>query len=170
MDGHQYEYQCAKILKNKGFSHIGVTEGSGDQGIDIIAYSGGKKYGIQCKYYSSPVGNHAVQEVFTGARYYRCDVAVVMTNSTFTKSAKELANKTGVLLWGNNSVPQGVSSFWLTKFIGIVSCLVSVFNLLDTSNGVFIKTFEYVPLILGGLCSVFEYRQWGMPFFHLYSF
>ncbi len=43
MDGHQYEYQCAKKLKSMGFSKVTVTKGSGDQGIDIIAYSGGKK-------------------------------------------------------------------------------------------------------------------------------
>ena len=124
MDGHQYEYQCAKILKNKGFSKVQVTKGSGDQGIDVIAYSGGKKYGIQCKYYTSPVGNHAVQEAFAGAKYYNCDVAVVMTNNTFTSAARELAKKTGVLLWENSKVSQSANSFWLTKFIGIFVCIV----------------------------------------------
>ena len=48
MNGHQYEHQCAKRLKSKGFYNVTVTKGSGDQGIDVIAYSGGKKYGIQC--------------------------------------------------------------------------------------------------------------------------
>lgn len=104
-DGHQYEYECARILKKKGFRRVNVTKGSGDQGIDVIAYKNGKKYGIQCKYYSSPVGNHAVQEVFAGAKHYNCDIAVVMTNNTFTKSAKELAKSTGVELWPNNKVP-----------------------------------------------------------------
>lgn len=104
-DGHQYEYKCAKILKKKGFQMVSVTKGSGDQGIDIIAYKNGQKYGIQCKHYSSPVGNHAVQEVFAGAKYYNCDIAVVMTNNTFTKSAKELAESTRVELWSNNKVP-----------------------------------------------------------------
>lgn len=92
-NGHQYEYQCAKMLRQNGFHKVRVTKGSGDQGIDIIAHKDEKKYGIQCKYYSSPIGNHAVQEAFSGAKYYNCDLAVVMTNNTFTKSAKELAKK-----------------------------------------------------------------------------
>ena len=86
-EGHQYEYRCADRLKRKGFNKVTVTRGSGDQGIDILAYKDGKKYGIQCKYYTSPVSNKAVQEAFAGAKYYGCDVAAVMTNSTFTKSA-----------------------------------------------------------------------------------
>ena len=90
MDGYQFEEQCAIILKRKHFSKIEVTKSSGDQGVDIIAYKHRKKYGIQCKYYTYPVGNKAVQEAYAGSKFYGCDVAVVMTNNTFTKSAKEL--------------------------------------------------------------------------------
>ena len=59
MDGYQFEEQCAIILKRKHFSKIEVTKSSGDQGVDIIAYKHRKKYGIQCKYYTYPVGNKA---------------------------------------------------------------------------------------------------------------
>lgn len=98
MDGHEYEYACAQYLKRNGFTKVQVTKASGDQGIDIIATKG-KKYGIQCKYYSGAVGNKAVQEAYAGSKFYGCDVAVVMTNNTFTKSAKELAEKLSVELW-----------------------------------------------------------------------
>ena len=47
MDGYEFEYQCAKILKRKHFSKIKVTQSSGDQGIDIIAFKHRKKYGIK---------------------------------------------------------------------------------------------------------------------------
>lgn len=40
MDGHQFEYACASILRSKGFSIVKVTKASGDQGIDIIAHKG----------------------------------------------------------------------------------------------------------------------------------
>lgn len=99
MDGHTFEYFCAGILRQNGFNNINVTRGSGDQGVDITAYKDGKKYAIQCKKYSSHLGNTPVQEVFAGKTFYKCDVAVVMTNQTFTQGAIDLANATGVLLW-----------------------------------------------------------------------
>ena len=74
MDGYQFEEQCAIILKRKHFSKIEVTKSSGDQGVDIIAYKHRKKYGIQCKYYTYPVGNKAVQEAYAGADRVLCDV------------------------------------------------------------------------------------------------
>ena len=37
-----------------------MTAISGDQGVDIIAYRDRVKYGIQCKCYSSNVGNSAI--------------------------------------------------------------------------------------------------------------
>ena len=49
MDGYEFEYQCAKILKRKHFSKIKVTQSSGYQGFDNIAYKKRKKYAIQCK-------------------------------------------------------------------------------------------------------------------------
>lgn len=98
MDGYQYEQRCAKYLEENGFSNIKVTPGSGDQGIDIIASKDGKKYGIQCKYYTGSVGNKAVQEAYAGAAFYSCDIAMVITNSTFSSPAIALANRLGVLL------------------------------------------------------------------------
>lgn len=99
MDGYQFEYQCAEILQRNGFSRVQVTQSSGDQGVDIIARKHRKKYGIQCKYYSYPVGNKAVQEAYAGANFYDCDKAMVMTNLTFTRAATELAEKLEVELW-----------------------------------------------------------------------
>ena len=99
MDGYQFEEQCAIILKRKHFSKIEVTKSSGDQGVDIIAFKHRKKYGIQCKYYTYPVGNKAVQEAYAGANFYDCDKVIVMTNTTFTRSAIELAEKLDVELW-----------------------------------------------------------------------
>lgn len=99
MNGYEYEYVCAEYLKKIGFVNVQVTKSSGDQGIDVIAYKNKKKYGIQCKYYSQPVGNKAIQEAYSGAAFYKCDIAVVMTNNTFTKPAVQLANSLGVQLW-----------------------------------------------------------------------
>ena len=99
MDGLSFEMFCADVLARNGFSDIEVTRGSGDQGIDIIAYKDDIKYGIQCKCYSSDIGNKAVQEVFAGKTFYGCHVGIVLTNQYFTKSARELAQRNGVILW-----------------------------------------------------------------------
>lgn len=99
MNGKEYEVYCGEYLKKLGFHNIQYTKTTGDQGIDIIAYKNHKKYGFQCKYYESPVGNAAVQEAFAGAAYYQCDKACVITNNTFTRSAIQLANETNVELF-----------------------------------------------------------------------
>ena len=72
--GEEYEVMCCQKLKQHGFTHIETTPKSGDHGIDILAHRAGKKYAIQCKYYSSPVGNHAIQEAYSGCAYYRYDI------------------------------------------------------------------------------------------------
>ena len=37
MDGHEFEYYCADLLRKRGFQEVEVTKGSGDYGIDILA-------------------------------------------------------------------------------------------------------------------------------------
>lgn len=102
MEGHDFEEYCAMLLKKNNFQNVKVTQGSGDQGIDILAQKDGIRYGIQCKCYSSDIGNKAVQEAFAGKTFYNCHIAAVLTNRYFTASAKELAEKNGVLLWDRN--------------------------------------------------------------------
>ena len=99
MDGYTFESFCAKLLRSNGYSDVSVTSGSRDQGIDIIAYKDKIKYGIQCKCYSTDVGNSAVQEANAGRMFYNCNVGVVLTNRFFTISATDLAESIGIVLW-----------------------------------------------------------------------
>ena len=110
MNGNDFEHFCAKVLRNNGFEKVLVTQGSGDQGVDIIAFKDGIKYGVQCKCYSSDIGNKAVQEVLSGKTYYDCDVGVVLTNRHFTKSAIELAQKCRIRLWDRDKLVKMVNS------------------------------------------------------------
>jgi restriction system protein len=75
-----------------------VTQASGDQGVDVVANLAGLKVVLQCKKYSQPVGNAAVQEVIAGKAFEQAHAAAVVTNATFTPSAKQLATTTGVHL------------------------------------------------------------------------
>lgn len=104
MEGHDFEYFCAKLLKKNGFQNVIVTSGIGDQGIDITAEKEGIKYGIQCKCHSQDIGNRAVQEVYAGKAFYKCHVGIVLTNRYFTKSAKELAENNGIILWNRDKL------------------------------------------------------------------
>ena len=110
MDGIEFERYCANLLRKNDFYDVEVTKDSGDQGIDIIATKDNIQYGIQCKCYSSDIGNKAVQEAFAGKTYYGCHVAVVLTNRYFTKSAKELAATNKVILWDRNKLESLIAS------------------------------------------------------------
>jgi restriction system protein len=110
MDGHEFEYFCGDLLEENNFYDIRVTKGSGDQGVDILASKDGIKYAIQCKCYSKNVGNDAVQQVFAGKTFYQCHVGAVITNQYFTKSAHELAQRSGVLLWDRDYLMQLMES------------------------------------------------------------
>lgn len=104
MEGHEFEHWCADVLRGNGFVNVSVTQGSGDQGVDVLATKDGIKYAIQCKCYSSDLGNSPVQEVNTGKVIYHCHVGVFMTNRFFTAGAKEAAEATGILLWDRNKL------------------------------------------------------------------
>ncbi len=91
MDGHQFEYACADILKANGYKHVKVTRGSGDFGVDVIAEKDKVRYAIQCKRYNHKLDNTPIQEVVGGLAYYQCDKGAVMTNQYFTEPAKQLA-------------------------------------------------------------------------------
>lgn len=104
MEGHDFEYYCADILRANGFGHVEVTRGSGDYGIDILAEKDGVSYGVQCKCYEAHVGTHAVAEAYAGHDYYGCMVGAVMTNQYFTAPARHMADRLGILLWDRDSV------------------------------------------------------------------
>lgn len=110
MEGHDFEYWCASLLEKLGYIDVQVTRGSGDQGVDVLAKKDGIRYAIQCKRYTSDLGNTPVQEVNAGKTIYHCHVGAVMTNRYFTKGAKEAADATGVLLWDRD---------WITNAIEI---------------------------------------------------
>lgn len=105
MTGAEYEKYCTNLLTQQGWT-CATTPLSGDQGADIIGLKASKKLVVQCKLYSSSVGNQAVQEVIAARTFYRADFAAVITNSTYTRSAKELAISAGVVLMTHEEVPE----------------------------------------------------------------
>ena len=98
MNGFEFEEFIALLFKKIGYK-TSVTKLSGDQGIDILAVRNNITLAIQAKCYSGIVGNHAIMEAAAGVKFYNADKCLVVTNSTFSKSAIELAKANGVELW-----------------------------------------------------------------------
>ena len=49
MEGHDFEYYCADLLRYNGYEDVEVTKGSGDFGVDILMSKGEVTYAVQCK-------------------------------------------------------------------------------------------------------------------------
>ena len=77
--GHKVEY-------------LGAT---GDQGVDLIAINEGARVAVQVKKHDldDQVGVSTIQEVYAGKTIHDCQDAQVITTSTFTKAALEMAEK-----------------------------------------------------------------------------
>lgn len=92
MSGQEFEqFLINNILPYDGFENISGTPYSGDYGVDILADKNGLSCAIQCKRFNQKVSPKAIQEVVAGRKHYKCDKAIVITNSYFTENAKQLA-------------------------------------------------------------------------------
>ena len=88
------------------------TPASGDQGVDLILRCESKtSIAIQAKRYNEPVGNAAIQEVFAGRVFYSATRAAVVTTSTYSRAAVDLALRTRVRLVARDELFE-----WLTSF------------------------------------------------------
>lgn len=104
-NGFEFEDWVASNLSKFGWN-AKSTKGSGDQGVDVIATKNGIKVGVQCKLYSSNVGNKAVQEINAGRTFFKLDKVAVLTNAGYTKSARELAETCDVSLLSQYDIPR----------------------------------------------------------------
>jgi restriction system protein len=97
MTPQEFERYCASVLRERKWD-ARVTQASGDQGVDIVADKRGLRIVIQCKKYSKPVGNRAVQEIVAGIAHRDAQRGVVVATNGYTSSAKKLAASNEVLL------------------------------------------------------------------------
>jgi restriction system protein len=113
MSGAQFEVFVADLFEAMGHQTM-VLGGAGDQGVDVLVNPRGKRIAVQCKNYSKPVGNKAVQEVYAGARHHRCVEAWVVAPAGYTSGAIALARSTDVSLCDSDSVHE-----WIMKVDGL---------------------------------------------------
>lgn len=95
--GEEFELYLQNLFRELNYKvkHCGK---SGDQGGDLIVKKGNITYVIQAKYYTHKLDNTPIQEVVGAIRFYNANRGVVITNSTFTKKAIELANTNRIIL------------------------------------------------------------------------
>jgi hypothetical protein len=105
--GRDYELYVAGILTDGGW-HAQVTPQSGDHGSDIIATRDGKRVAVQCKFFSSPVSNSSVQEVYSAKDFYECHAAVVVSNADYTRAARKIAASLNVALLHHDMLIQSL--------------------------------------------------------------
>jgi len=97
MTPSEFELFCAEQLRLAGWD-AQVTMRSRDQGVDVVAEKSRRRIVLQCKLYSGPVGNGAVQEIAAGRAYEHAHFGAVVTNSRYTAPAEQLAVANGILL------------------------------------------------------------------------
>jgi restriction system protein len=115
MPGREFEEFLKRLLSRMGYTKITLTPAN-DQGADITCVSpDGESIAIQAKRWQSAVGNSAVQEVYSAKGYYRCTHAWVITNTTFTLAARELAKSNSVTLLDGRWLEAQVKKFLLTQ-------------------------------------------------------
>lgn len=96
-NGRGYELYVAGILRDGGWD-TQVTPQSGDHGADIIATKDGRRVAVQCKFFTSKVGNSSVQEIYSAKDFYECHAAVVVSNAEYSRAARKIASSLNVAL------------------------------------------------------------------------
>lgn len=110
MNGFEFEDFLVKIFQTLGYD-VKETKRTQDQGADLFVTRFDKNIVIQAKNYSGSVGNSAVQQAISAKTFYSCDEAMVITNSYFTNSAKELAESAKVRLIDRNELQRYLEDY-----------------------------------------------------------
>lgn len=98
MDGREFELFLEEVFTALGYT-VTVTPASRDFGADLLLEADdGWTIAVQAKRYEKAVGLEAVQQVAASVPYYGVNEGWVVTNSSYTDSAYELAEPNQVRL------------------------------------------------------------------------
>lgn len=101
MSGAEFENYLAEYFAERGYK-IQITPTTGDYGADLVLRSRTECIVVQAKRWNSKIGISAVQEISTARHFYGANGALLITNSSLTRSAKELARRANVTVWDRN--------------------------------------------------------------------
>lgn len=99
LDPSAFERLSQRLLRELGFNNVEVTGKSGDGGIDgvgVIKLGGVLSFHVvfQCKRYAGSVSSGAIRD-FRGAMIGRADKGLFITTGTFTRDARQEAQRDG---------------------------------------------------------------------------
>jgi restriction system protein len=110
MSGEEFEDWLAILFRAAGW-RVRHTRVTGDFGADLVLGHGAvDELVVQAKRQARPVGVAAVQQATAARLHYGTEQAMVVTNSTFTPAAVELAASTGVILWDREDISRELLS------------------------------------------------------------
>lgn len=110
MSGLEFEYFLCRLFRSEGYN-ASLTKASNDQGADLILEKLGERTVVQAKRYFNAVSNGAIQEVVAAKAIYRCQYAMVVTSSYFTKSAIMLARSNKVALYDREKLKEKLENY-----------------------------------------------------------
>lgn len=125
LTGDQFEVTVATLFERSGYE-VSFTPSAGDFGIDLLATNPQETLAIQVKHLKDRTGIKAVQEAFSGARFYNADQAVVVASGVYTDSAKTLAARLDVRLidgkclkkqWYEAQLPEIAPPFDMAEYL-----------------------------------------------------
>lgn len=90
MTGEQFEQKLAVLFRQQGY-HVETTPKFGDSGADLILSRKGERVIVEADCWKNAVGVKAVQGAVGAVPHYDGQRAMVVTNSTFTVQATNLA-------------------------------------------------------------------------------
>lgn len=91
------------------------TKYSGDYGVDLIINKDGINKAVQVKRFQekNKVGVKDINQVRGGSEYYKCKESLIITTSSFTKPAINLAHESSVELWDWNTLQKCICDTFL---------------------------------------------------------
>lgn len=98
MSGEAFEEFLLAHFMTQGYKGY-ITPRTDDYGADLVIEKDGRKIVVQAKRWKKVVGIEAVQQVVSAIKHYDAHKGMVITNSSFTENAYELASSNGIELW-----------------------------------------------------------------------
>jgi restriction system protein len=110
MSGTEFEQYLRRLLGSRGYS-VSITGASGDLGVDLIASCPQERIAIQVKRHTGKVSRRAISDAVGGMQHYRCNKAMVITNSYFTPGAIILARSNRCTLVDRDQLTQWIIQY-----------------------------------------------------------